>query len=81
MTLVLESTREGDVVVQWLLRTCNAGVADADVAKCGAFTMPRFGTDVPAFAMASYHQPIAQRNSTVEYLPGHGKLPPRPTWM
>jgi hypothetical protein len=47
-----------------------ASVPDRDIAKVGAFTMLRCGTDVPAFAMASYHQLSATRNSAVEYLPG-----------
>jgi hypothetical protein len=68
MTLVLESTREETLLFSGAPDL--AGVRDAEIATVGAFTMPRFGTDVPAFAMASYHKLTAQRNSTVEYLPG-----------
>jgi hypothetical protein len=69
MTLVLESTRDETLLFSG---TPNLGtvVADADIAKVGAFTMLGFGSDVPAFAMADYHQLTAKLNSTIEYLPG-----------
>jgi hypothetical protein len=69
MTLRLESTRDETLLFSGT-PDLSTVVADADIAKVGAFTMLRFGTDVPAFAMADYHQLRARLNSTVEYLPG-----------
>ena len=69
MTLLLESTRDETLLFSGTPDLATV-VADADIAKVGAFTMLRFGADVPAFAMADYHQLTARLNSTVEYLPG-----------
>jgi hypothetical protein len=69
MTLVLESTRDETLLFSGTPDLATV-VADADTAKVGAFTMLRFGADVPAFAMADYHPLPAGLNATVEYLPG-----------
>jgi hypothetical protein len=69
MTLLLESTRDETLLFSGTPDLATV-VADADIAKVGAFTMVRFGADVPAFAMADYHPLTARLNSTVEYLPG-----------
>jgi hypothetical protein len=69
MTLVLESTRDETLLFSGTPDLASV-VTEADIAKVGAFTMLRFGTDVPAFAMASYHKLTAKLNSAVEYLPG-----------
>ena len=68
MTVVLESTRDETPLFSGT--PDSASVPDPETAKVGAFTMLRFGTDVPAFAMASYQKLTAKLNSTVEYLPG-----------
>jgi hypothetical protein len=69
MTLLLESNRDETLLFSGTPDLATV-VADADIAKVRAFTMLRFGADVPAFAMAGYHQLTAKLNSTVEYLPG-----------
>jgi hypothetical protein len=68
MTVVLESTRDETLLFSGTPDP--ASVPDPETAKVGVFTMLRFGTDVPAFAMASYQKLTAKLNSTVEYLPG-----------
>jgi hypothetical protein len=70
MSVVFESTSQGQIFFSGTPDLAQVNT-DKDIAKLGAFSVVRFGINVPTFVIANYQKLPITELSAVDYLSGH----------
>jgi hypothetical protein len=70
MSLVFETTSQDQILFSGTPNLAEVNT-DKDIAKLGAFSVVRFGINVPTFVVANYQQLPPADVPAIDYLPGH----------